>query len=204
MCGTILRKHSTIGETVFFFKFHALRNLQLMLWQDFSLFLGREAVIAAIPSYEEPYIKVPKVLNKEWCYLGNLFLFSFIFEWKGVIKKLFSFPSILCCSDLEDNSLEYSSKKVYSIIIVRLPVMYGWYLLTDMNLENKDSVAISCWKDYFPFIINFIALLGEYHQQLYILSNAALEYTVTRWILPLVFTAIWTTFSMNNWFCLSC
>ncbi|KAJ4708137.1 Glutamyl-tRNA(Gln) amidotransferase subunit C, chloroplastic/mitochondrial [Melia azedarach] len=28
-------------------------------------FNNREAVIAAIPSYEEPYIKVPKVLNKE-------------------------------------------------------------------------------------------------------------------------------------------
>ncbi|XP_010668889.2 glutamyl-tRNA(Gln) amidotransferase subunit C, chloroplastic/mitochondrial [Beta vulgaris subsp. vulgaris] len=28
-------------------------------------FENREAIIAAIPSYEEPYIKVPKVLNKE-------------------------------------------------------------------------------------------------------------------------------------------
>ncbi|KAJ0030882.1 hypothetical protein Pint_12897 [Pistacia integerrima] len=28
-------------------------------------FENREAMIAAIPSYEEPYIKVPKVLNKE-------------------------------------------------------------------------------------------------------------------------------------------
>nr|XP_043606036.1 glutamyl-tRNA(Gln) amidotransferase subunit C, chloroplastic/mitochondrial [Erigeron canadensis]XP_043606037.1 glutamyl-tRNA(Gln) amidotransferase subunit C, chloroplastic/mitochondrial [Erigeron canadensis]XP_043606038.1 glutamyl-tRNA(Gln) amidotransferase subunit C, chloroplastic/mitochondrial [Erigeron canadensis] len=28
-------------------------------------FDNREAIIAAIPSYEEPYIKVPKVLNKE-------------------------------------------------------------------------------------------------------------------------------------------
>ncbi|CAM8955566.1 unnamed protein product [Rhodiola kirilowii] len=26
---------------------------------------NREAILAAIPSYEEPYIKVPKVLNKE-------------------------------------------------------------------------------------------------------------------------------------------
>ncbi|KAH7574304.1 hypothetical protein ACOSP7_008384 [Xanthoceras sorbifolium] len=28
-------------------------------------FENREAMIAAVPSYEEPYIKVPKVLNKE-------------------------------------------------------------------------------------------------------------------------------------------
>ena len=28
-------------------------------------FDNREAIIAAIPSYEEPYIKVPKVLNKD-------------------------------------------------------------------------------------------------------------------------------------------
>uniref|UniRef100_A0A7C9CVG1 Glutamyl-tRNA(Gln) amidotransferase subunit C, chloroplastic/mitochondrial n=1 Tax=Opuntia streptacantha TaxID=393608 RepID=A0A7C9CVG1_OPUST len=28
-------------------------------------FGNREAIIAGIPSYEEPYIKVPKVLNKE-------------------------------------------------------------------------------------------------------------------------------------------
>ncbi|KAK9699810.1 hypothetical protein RND81_08G196800 [Saponaria officinalis] len=28
-------------------------------------FENREAIIAAIPSYDEPYIKVPKVLNKE-------------------------------------------------------------------------------------------------------------------------------------------
>lgn len=28
-------------------------------------FENREAIIAAIPSYEEPYIKVPKILNKE-------------------------------------------------------------------------------------------------------------------------------------------
>ncbi|XP_044471172.1 glutamyl-tRNA(Gln) amidotransferase subunit C, chloroplastic/mitochondrial [Mangifera indica] len=28
-------------------------------------FENREAMIAAIPSYEEPYIKVPRVLNKE-------------------------------------------------------------------------------------------------------------------------------------------
>uniref|UniRef100_A0A7N0T5B2 Glutamyl-tRNA(Gln) amidotransferase subunit C, chloroplastic/mitochondrial n=1 Tax=Kalanchoe fedtschenkoi TaxID=63787 RepID=A0A7N0T5B2_KALFE len=30
-----------------------------------EVFENREAIIAAIPSYEEPYIKVPKVLNKE-------------------------------------------------------------------------------------------------------------------------------------------
>lgn len=28
-------------------------------------FENREAMVAAIPSYEEPYIRVPKVLNKE-------------------------------------------------------------------------------------------------------------------------------------------
>ncbi|KAK1550896.1 hypothetical protein Q3G72_026579 [Acer saccharum] len=28
-------------------------------------FENREAIIAAVPSYEEPFIKVPKVLNKE-------------------------------------------------------------------------------------------------------------------------------------------
>ncbi|RVW52365.1 Glutamyl-tRNA(Gln) amidotransferase subunit C, chloroplastic/mitochondrial [Vitis vinifera] len=28
-------------------------------------FENREAIIAAIPSYEEPYLKVPKVLNKD-------------------------------------------------------------------------------------------------------------------------------------------
>lgn len=28
-------------------------------------FQNREAIVAGIPSYEEPYIKVPKVLNKE-------------------------------------------------------------------------------------------------------------------------------------------
>ena len=30
-----------------------------------TLFVNREAMIAAVPSYEELYIKVPKVLNKE-------------------------------------------------------------------------------------------------------------------------------------------
>ncbi|XP_071696346.1 glutamyl-tRNA(Gln) amidotransferase subunit C, chloroplastic/mitochondrial-like [Rutidosis leptorrhynchoides] len=28
-------------------------------------FANREAIVAAVPSYEEPYIKVPKVLNKD-------------------------------------------------------------------------------------------------------------------------------------------
>lgn len=28
-------------------------------------FENREAMVASVPSYEEPYIKVPKVLNKE-------------------------------------------------------------------------------------------------------------------------------------------
>ncbi|MBA0578090.1 hypothetical protein Gorai_020391 [Gossypium raimondii] len=28
-------------------------------------FENKEALIASVPSYEEPYIKVPKVLNKE-------------------------------------------------------------------------------------------------------------------------------------------
>ncbi|XP_019163691.1 PREDICTED: glutamyl-tRNA(Gln) amidotransferase subunit C, chloroplastic/mitochondrial [Ipomoea nil] len=36
------------------------------LRDDFpEIFENREAMIAAVPSYEEPYIKVPKVLNKE-------------------------------------------------------------------------------------------------------------------------------------------
>ncbi|CAM8952809.1 unnamed protein product [Rhodiola kirilowii] len=30
-----------------------------------EIFETKEAILAAIPSYEEPYIKVPKVLNKE-------------------------------------------------------------------------------------------------------------------------------------------
>ncbi|KAI3812509.1 hypothetical protein L1987_17219 [Smallanthus sonchifolius] len=30
-----------------------------------EIFDNREAIIAAIPCYEEPYIKVPKVLNKD-------------------------------------------------------------------------------------------------------------------------------------------
>lgn len=30
-----------------------------------EIFGNREAMLAAAPSYEEPYIKVPKVLNKE-------------------------------------------------------------------------------------------------------------------------------------------
>ncbi|CAM8949552.1 unnamed protein product [Rhodiola kirilowii] len=30
-----------------------------------EIFENKEAILAAIPSYEEPYIKVPKVLNKE-------------------------------------------------------------------------------------------------------------------------------------------
>ncbi|THF98857.1 hypothetical protein TEA_008103 [Camellia sinensis var. sinensis] len=30
-----------------------------------ALFFDRDAMIAAVPSYEEPFIKVPKVLNKE-------------------------------------------------------------------------------------------------------------------------------------------
>ncbi|GAB2275828.1 hypothetical protein Dimus_010577 [Dionaea muscipula] len=37
-------------------------NLREDLPKNFG---NREAIIAAIPSYEEPYIKVPKVLNKE-------------------------------------------------------------------------------------------------------------------------------------------
>nr|GME03608.1 glutamyl-tRNA(Gln) amidotransferase subunit C, chloroplastic/mitochondrial [Ipomoea batatas] len=36
------------------------------LRDDFpEIFENREAMIAAVPSYEDPYIKVPKVLNKE-------------------------------------------------------------------------------------------------------------------------------------------
>ncbi|XP_021776408.1 glutamyl-tRNA(Gln) amidotransferase subunit C, chloroplastic/mitochondrial-like [Chenopodium quinoa] len=37
-------------------------NLREDIPQTFD---NREAIIAAIPSYEEPYIKVPKILNKE-------------------------------------------------------------------------------------------------------------------------------------------
>ncbi|GER32538.1 aspartyl/glutamyl-tRNA(Asn/Gln) amidotransferasesubunit C [Striga asiatica] len=30
-----------------------------------EIFRNRDAIIAAVPTYDEPYIKVPKVLNKE-------------------------------------------------------------------------------------------------------------------------------------------
>ena len=37
-------------------------------------------MIAAVPSYEEPYIRVPKVLNKEWHLLASIFYGSTVIE----------------------------------------------------------------------------------------------------------------------------
>lgn len=60
-------KHLRIGEAVILVAtphFPVSLNIGICKIVFLSL-LYREAIIAAIPSYEEPYIKVPKVLNKE-------------------------------------------------------------------------------------------------------------------------------------------
>lgn len=45
---------------------HLLVRMFTSIYVLVDLFLNREAMVASVPSYEEPYIKVPKVLNKEW------------------------------------------------------------------------------------------------------------------------------------------